>query len=232
MTTYRIDFMGDSAIIIQLHAEFKQIFSLIRHVTRVIENTLGDEILDIVPAYQSITLYYPPLTLYREKLLEIDHLVKMALQHNSSTSSPSRTLQIPVCYEEKYAIDLPYLCKELNLSSSQFILQHTEPIYHVQFIGFTPGFPFLSGLPATLAYPRKKTPRLKVPAGSVGIAGPQTGIYPEASPGGWQIIGRTPLKLFNINQSPPSFFRPGDAVQFTSISSSEFRSWSLNELNN
>ncbi|MFK4996767.1 5-oxoprolinase subunit PxpB [Bacillus sp. N9] len=112
------------------------------------------------------------------------------------------TIDIPVCYEEPFSPDLTAVAHYHHLTTSEIINIHSAPIYHVYFLGFAPGFPFLGGMNEAIATPRKDTPSLQISKGSVGIAGKQTGIYPFASPGGWQIIGRTPIDLFNINNDP------------------------------
>ncbi|MEI5908860.1 5-oxoprolinase subunit PxpB [Bacillus spongiae] len=221
---YSIHFMGDSAIIIHFEIKADESFPLLQLIAKDIERQLGSIILEVVPAYQSITIHYTPSILSHDRMAELEEILKtMPRLNNHSTLSHSRKVIIPVCYDEEYAPDLQQLCHQLALSKEEFISLHTRPVYSVHFIGFTPGFPFLIGLPPQLSASRKPNPRLKVKAGSVGIAGSQTGIYPEDSPGGWQIIGRTPVPLFITSKSPPSYLCPGDTVVFTSISSTEYK---------
>src|SRR4029453_856356 len=137
----------------------------------------------------------------------------------------SRLVKVPVCYDAEFALDLKTVAQHCGLSPNEVVARHAAARYDVRCVGFTPGFPFLGGLPAKLATPRRKSPRPAVPAGSVGIGGPQTGIYPLRSPGGWNIIGRTPLRLFDVTREPATLFRAGDRVRFFPIGRDEFEKW-------
>jgi inhibitor of KinA len=134
-------------------------------------------------------------------------------------------IEIPVCYAADLALDLEEVARHTQLTHEEVIRRHSATEYRVQCVGFTPGFPFLSGLAAELSTPRRASPRSKVPAGSVAIGGAQTGIYPLQSPGGWNIIGRTPLPLFDIRRDPPVLLQAGDRVRFRPISREEFDNW-------
>ena len=136
-----------------------------------------------------------------------------------------RLVEVPVCYDVEFALDLELVAQHCGLSPNDVVARHAAARYDVRCVGFTPGFPFLGGLPAKLATPRRKSPRPAVPAGSVGIGGPQTGIYPLRSPGGWNIIGRTPLRLFDVTREPAALFRAGDRVHFFQIGRDEFERW-------
>jgi inhibitor of KinA len=127
-----------------------------------------------------------------------------------------------VCYDLELALDLARIAEQTSLEQTQVIELHSSATYTTACIGFMPGFPFLAGLPAKLHLPRLATPRTRVPAGSVAIAAAQAGIYPFDSPGGWNVIGRTPLRLFDAHQNPPALLRPGDRVRFRSITREEF----------
>ena len=133
-----------------------------------------------------------------------------------------RQIQIPVCYEEEFGIDLSKVVDYTGLSAREVISLHTSPSYTVFAIGFLPGFPYLGGLPPELAVPRRSKPRLLVPKGAVGIGGTQTGIYPIESPGGWNLIGRTPLDLYDPNRPHPFLLQAGDQLTFDPISSQQF----------
>ncbi|MEM1120715.1 MAG: 5-oxoprolinase subunit PxpB [Bacteroidota bacterium] len=139
-----------------------------------------------------------------------------------TSCSTSRLLRIPVCYEPPYALDLEDLSTQKGISQEDIINLHTSQTFKVYMLGFLPGFVFMGKLPNALQCNRKVTPRLRVPPSSVGIAGLQTGIYPTESPGGWQIIGRTPLTIFDPKKEQPFYFRAGDEVQFYAISKEEF----------
>jgi len=133
-----------------------------------------------------------------------------------------KTVHIPVCYGGRFGPDIEFVAQTNHLSVEEVIRLHCEPEYLIYMVGFTPGFPFLGGLPPALHTPRLKTPRSLVPAGSVGIANAQTGIYPLASPGGWQLIGRTPKKLFAPQRPNPFLYQAGDRIKFEPISAQDF----------
>ncbi|MCW4052033.1 MAG: 5-oxoprolinase subunit PxpB [Candidatus Bathyarchaeota archaeon] len=168
---------------------------------------------ECVPTYRSLLIYFnSSKTSYDDLLLSIKELERGL----SDFSLPVRkqVIEVPVTYGCSYGPDLDYVAKLHGLSKEEVISLHSEREYNVYMIGFVAGFPYLSEVPDSIATPRLKTPRLKVPAGSVGIAGKQTGIYPCESPGGWQIIGRTHIRLFDPKNNPPSLMRPGDIVRF------------------
>ena len=174
----------------------------------------------------------------RQAIIEYEILVKVieqiiANQLDNSTDRPAqkaaRQLKIPVCYELPYALDLLELSKAKGLSVDKIIELHTSQTYKVYMLGFMPGFTFMGKIVPALACKRKLNPRLQVPASSVGIAGFQTGIYPTTSPGGWQILGRTPLKIFNPQKENPFLFQAGDEVTFYSITKETFLSIETNQ---
>lgn len=138
---------------------------------------------------------------------------------------PPRQAEIPVCYE--LGEDLDYVAKFHAIKPSEVIEIHSTGEYVVSFLGFSPGFPYLAGLPERIATPRRATPRLKVAAGSVGIGGRQSGIYPVSTPGGWQIIGRTPMRIFDAERQPPALLEMGSSLRFVPISTSEFHKMSI-----
>jgi KipI family sensor histidine kinase inhibitor len=193
-------------------------------------------VLEIVPAYTTLTFIFDVLTLRStcpnaEVSLHqfIEEQILRCLQNNSTTKIDSSFFNqsseqriIPVCYEGDYAPDLAETAAHAGISPSELIHLHTAHEYRVAMIGFTPGFPYLLGLPPILAMPRKSVPRTRIEAGSVGIAGVQTGIYPRVSPGGWNIIGRTPLQLFLPNSPSLTLLKSGDTVRFRAVSEEEF----------
>ncbi|SFH10675.1 sensor histidine kinase inhibitor, KipI family [Algoriphagus hitonicola] len=138
------------------------------------------------------------------------------------TSLDTKTWEIPVCYDLEFGFDLDRLAKLKPITIEEFIHLHSSPTYRIHFIGFLPGFPYLSGLDPKLTTPRKSQPDRAIPSGSVAIGGNQTGIYPQQSPGGWHVIGRTPIRVFNSKASPPVFFEMGDQIKFKPISKEEF----------
>lgn len=176
-------------------------------------------ILDLIPSYRSLYIQYDPLIIPPEMLTKkIDTLLKST----DRVKLPlPRTVAIPVFYGGAYGTDLEFVANYHQLTVEDVIRIHSAGDYTVYMIGFTPGFAYLGGMPIELATPRLKTPRLKVSAGSIGIAEQQTGIYPIESPGGWRIIGRTTLKLFNPANDPPCMLRHGDRVKFIPVPPSQ-----------
>lgn len=183
---------------------------------------------ELVPAYHTITIYYDPFVIkgstnpFQTVKCELESILASI---STDVIIEKRYFEIPVCYEGDYALDIVELSKGNNLTVEEVVHLHTNTVYDVTFIGFAPGFPFLSGLDSRLFFPRKKSPRLRVEQGSVGIAGSQTGIYPLDSPGGWQIIGRTPVKMFNVKSQTPTLLKAGDQVKFFPICQKEYRCW-------
>ena len=186
-------------------------------------------LLDIAAAYNSITVAYDLYLLHTTEETASgsgyvrDLLVEAYRQSGSGNEAARKLKRIPVCYESPFSPDMEYIMAEKELSRDRVIALHTGRNYQVYMIGFLPGFPYMGELDPRLVFPRKATPRGRVEAGSVGIAGVQTGIYPVVSPGGWQIIGRTPLVLFDRASDPPVALEAGDQVQFYGITSGEFR---------
>lgn len=181
---------------------------------------------DIVPAYCSLTVFYDVYA-WRTKEVTAFERVKEALlpflqQPAQEKKESGRTIAIPVCYAKAFAPDIEELAVQKELSVEEVIRLHTEKTYRVYMIGFLPGFPYMGKVDERIATPRKSSPRTAIPAGSVGIAGGQTGIYPFTSPGGWNIIGRTPLRLFDKDRNEPVLLQPGDSITFYPISEDEF----------
>lgn len=176
---------------------------------------------NIHPAYSSVLISFDPLVINPR---DFDRHVRALVDRiDSVETAPPRSVVIPVCYDKTYGIDLEFVANYTNLSVDDVIRYHTSVEYLVYFLGFAPGFPYLGELPEALATPRLSTPRVTVPEGSVAIGGSQTGIYSVASPGGWQIIGRTPLKLFRPLENPPTILEMGDLVRFKPIATEEFQ---------
>jgi len=185
-------------------------------------------VLDAVPAYSSLTIHYDVSALRTTEKTAFDTVREMIiplLKNNECTFRPGRQLKIPVCYAKPFAPDIEEMAAQKNISIEDLIEMHTARTYRVYMIGFLPGFAYMGKVDERLATARKAQPRTQVPEGSVGIAGGQTGIYPLTSPGGWNIIGRTPLKLFDAEKDEPAFFQPGDEVTFYSITEDEFANY-------
>jgi KipI family sensor histidine kinase inhibitor len=169
-------------------------------------------VLEVVPGMNNLTLVFDPLEADREALA--GELLK-AWNAVSGTPEPGREVEIPVQYGGEFGPDLQAVADHTGFSVSEVVQRHSDGEYVVFFLGFQPGFAYMGGLDAALHTPRRASPRLEVPAGSVGIGGEQTGIYPATSPGGWQLIGRTELPLFDGTLRPPTLLQPGDRVRFT-----------------
>lgn len=179
--------------------------------------------LSVVPAFASLTLHYSPLQLSWQ---DVQNQIRLHSGHLEGHSSGSiRRVEIPVCYEHDFAPDLGHVAQSHGISKEDVIALHVGADYVVRMIGFSPGFPYLAGLPESLATPRRASPRLVVPKGSVAIGGSQTGIYSLETPGGWNIIGRTPLAMFRPDLSPPCLLNAGDRVRFVPISQNVFEQW-------
>lgn len=170
---------------------------------------------EAVPGYTTLLVHYDPLQLdYPEMLAWVQPRAFLAIKSTKSILPAARRVEVPVFYGGSLGPDLEFVAAHNGLTSDDVIRRHTARDYPVYLIGFTPGFPYLGGLDESIAAPRLPSPRQQVPAGSVGIAGQQTGIYPVDSPGGWRLIGWTPLKLFDPARQPPSLLAPGDVVRF------------------
>ncbi|WP_305798063.1 5-oxoprolinase subunit PxpB [Parageobacillus sp. VR-IP] len=197
----------------------------VHRVAVFLEQQKKDGIFDIVPTFSSVTVYYdPPVVGNYEEMCE---WLRTELERVEQVEAPpSRIVVIPVCYGGEFGPDLEEVARFHGMTEEEVIAIHAQGRYRVYMIGFSPGFAYLGGLSPKIATPRRATPRTRVPAGSVGIAGSQTGVYPLATPGGWQIIGRTPLALFRPEHDEPSLLRAGDIVQFRPITEDEYRMWS------
>ena len=178
---------------------------------------------DLVPAYATLAVHYDPLAWAQAGQaphLDLAGEIQRLWREAPPTERPSpRPVEIPVAYGGAWGPDLQAVAEHCGLSAEEVVARHAAVEYRVFMLGFAPGFPYLGGLDPALATPRRSTPRLRVPAGSVGIAGAQTGIYPMATPGGWQIIGRTPLSLFDPAAAEPCLLRPGDRLRFVPVDS-------------
>ncbi|RMA58857.1 5-oxoprolinase subunit PxpB [Ulvibacter antarcticus] len=212
---------GDSAVLIRWENEISStINSEVIEMEAYVKDCFSEEIIETVPTYNSLAIYLKyanNVTSFLEKvrsIKEIDSNVKPVTRY---------IVYIPVCYEQGFAMDLEALATRHELTPSEVVTLHTEASYRVYFNGFLPGFPYLGGLPIKLHTARKKTPRLHIEAGSVAIGGGQTGIYTIPSPGGWNIIGRCPLRFFSSEITPVSMLQAGDEVKFIPITSEAFK---------
>jgi KipI family sensor histidine kinase inhibitor len=177
-------------------------------------------VVETVPTYRSLLVYYDPTKLRYWRLER--ELAKRSRSLSSVASRSGRTIEIPVRYGGDYGEDLSDVARYCGLSEAEVIARHSGRDYRIYMLGFLPGFAYLGGMDLSLATPRLDMPRKAIPAGSVGIGGEQTGIYPLASPGGWRLIGRTPLKPYDPRREPPILYRPGDFIRFRSVDDDEF----------
>ena len=191
---------------------------------------------ETVPAFTTLTVYYDPWQLSEngryqpyERVAEILRQL-LATAPAAEATTETSLVEIPVCYGGGFGPDLEFVAQHTGLTTDEVIALHSNPEYLVHMIGFAPGFPYLGGLDARLTTPRRPQPRTLVPAGAVGIAGPQTGIYSLPTPGGWQLIGRTPLRLFNPEWAAPSRLRAGQHLRFVPIAATEFTRLQQQEL--
>lgn len=203
---------GDSAFLVQYQTDgYSE--AVTDHIYALIQDLKPQKDWEeIVPGYNSLLAYFCPAALKPAKALA--RLKKSLKQTISSTPKPSKIVEIPVCYGGDYGPDIDAIKKSSGLTIDKIIELHSSWTYKVCMMGFIPGFTFLSEAPAKLHHPRRTTPRLEVPAGSIGIAGWQTGIYSLPSPGGWQIIGRTNLQIFDRDRKEPFLLSAGDQVKF------------------
>ena len=216
--------MGDRAVLVELG---DGISPWINQKVRALYTGIAAQrikgIKDLVPSYRSLTVVYNPLVISLESLESQLNEIWNTLD-DARLPAP-RTVEIPVVYGDKYGPDLEWIADYHKMTPQEVIRLHTQPMYHVYMIGFMPGYPYMGEVPDKLVTPRRKTPRTHVPAGSVGIAQKQTGIYPVASPGGWQISGRTPVRLFDPQGQPPCLLEMGDRVKFVVITKQELLRW-------
>lgn len=210
--------LGDQALVLSFGDTISEaVNARVRQVATHIDNWLQPGIIEYVPAYTTITIYYDPLlTSYNDLLSALQPIVR-DIAENQEYKGVKK--EIPVYYN---GADLAYVAQHSGLSENEVVSIHSEGEYLVHMLGFVPGFPYLGGMDSRIATPRKEVPRLKIEAGAVGIAGQQTGVYPIATPGGWQIIGHTPLQLFDLTQENPSLLEAGDRVAFIPITYDEF----------
>jgi len=216
--------MGDRGLLLEFGDEISpEVNEKVRRMILAIKGEGIEGIIETVPTYRSLLILYNFLVIHIENLKKELGRLEDSLQQ---TPFPEPKLtRIPAAYGGSYGPDLDDVSKYCRISPQEVIRLHCSKPYLIYMIGFMPGFPYMGELPASLETPRLKTPRLSVPAGSVAIAQRQTGIYPMESPGGWQIIGRTPVKLFDSEKEPPALLQMGDLVQFYPITEKEFHKW-------
>lgn len=222
MADVRFLIAGDSSLCAEFGNEIsKEINAQIRAFNILLKESGIAGIVETIPTYRSLLIQYDPGVI-SYKSLE-GKLKKLLAKLDSVEIPPSEVLEVPVLYGgEEMGPDLKFVAENAKISEEEVIKLHSEPEYLIYMLGFTPGFTYLGGLNDAIETPRLKTPRVKIPAGSVGIAGKQTGVYPIDSPGGWQLIGRTPLKMYDADREKPILPEAGQYIKFVPIDRAEF----------
>ncbi len=223
MKSPRFEHLGDQGLLVVFGGVIDaQVNARVHALAGVIREARLPGIRDLVPAYAALAVHYDPAAWARPGAAPVDALQRRLRRlwdrAEAFPAPPPRLVEIPVRYGGEPGPDLEEVASRCGLTPEEVVRRHTAREYRVFMLGFSPGFPYLGGLDPTIAAPRRETPRTRVPPGSVGIAGQQTGIYPQESPGGWQIIGRTPLRLFHAGTQEPCLLRPGDRLKFLAVS--------------
>lgn len=219
---------GESGLLIQWQERIHpSIYREVRGVYLVLERERWPGILELIPAYNSLLVEYDPLLLNREELVE-EILSLYNKLEEISVPTPLLYL-LPTCYGGEFGPDLSWLANYTGFTPNEVISMHAGRDYLIYMLGFSPGFSYLGGMDPRLAVPRRREPRARIPAGSVAIASQQTGIYPSPTPGGWRIIGQTPLRLFNLEREDPFLLKAGNLLRFLPIQEEEYREIALEE---
>ena len=221
--------LGDTAIVLEFGHHINRLtHGHIQAFTAYLDQHPFPGLVEYVPAFTTLTIYYDLWVVSQQGLVNPYATVAARLREmllhvkTNPEKTAAKVIEIPVHYGGKYGPDLEYVASSHGLKPKEVIKLHTQTTYLVYMMGFAPGFPYLGGMASEIATPRKEKPRARVPAGSVGIAGKQTGVYPIQCPGGWQLIGRTPLLLFNPRRDKPSLLEAGDSIWFVPISEKQF----------
>ena len=211
---------GDHALVVEFgDAIDPEINRRVNNLVSAVERAGVPGVFDLVPTYRSLLVYYDPMATSAEALEAT--LKKIERKAGQSSPENARIVHIPTLYGGEHGPDLEFVAQHSGLSAEEVVDAHSGTDYLIYMMGFSPGFPYLGGLPERLHTSRLETPRTEIPAGSVGIAESQTGVYPVASPGGWRLIGRTPLSLFDPDVEPPSLLGAGDYVRFVPLGTEE-----------
>jgi inhibitor of KinA len=218
--------LGDSAVVVALGAGLDELaLPRVRTFAAALQRDPPAGVVEIVPAFATVTVFYDPAHTGGYPQLCAELKARAARADATVLSQGAQTIEIPVCYGGEFGPDLAVVAAHCGLGADRIVALHSGADYLVHAIGFAPGFAYLGGLPEKIHAPRRATPRTSVPAGTVGIGGEQTGVYPLATPGGWNLIGRTPRKLFDVALAEPALLHAGDRVKFRAISAEEFAAW-------
>lgn len=213
---------GDRALLVEFDDRADRALSdRVLQLNANIRANAPEGLVETVPTFRSLMVYYDPLITGRAKL---EQMIGSLLDHEGTNSDSASLWRVPACYEREYAPDLAEVAHLMRLTPADVVALHSGTQFHVYMLGFLPGFPYMGDLPNELALPRRAEPRLRVPAGSISIATSLTAIYPYESPGGWHLIGTTPIRLFDPESARPALFAPGDAVVFDAIDAAAFAS--------
>lgn len=226
---YNIRPLGECAVIVEwMGGISEEIHRQVHAAAKRIEDQPFEGLVECIPSYTTLSVHYDPARVRKSGHIPSaeehvrDLLEELVTRPAASPEEKAPVVDIPVCYGGQYGPDLEEVAALNGLTADEVIRLHSEGRYLVYALGFAPGFPYIGGMDARISAPRKKTPRLKIPAGSVGIAGNQTGIYPIETPGGWQIIGRTPLSLFQPEKDPPTLLEGGFRIRFRPVTEKEY----------
>jgi inhibitor of KinA len=214
---------GEQAVVVEFGSEIDPgINARVHRLAKILTTAMPERILEVVPTYRSLMIYFDPLVVSRRALQQEIAKLLPGAEAADSAGERKRVLTIPVSYGGEFGPDLAFVARRNGLTEDEVVAIHTSAPLRIYMLGFTPGFPYLGGISARIAAPRLDVPRVKIPAGSVGIAGTQTGIYPIESPGGWRLIGRTPLRIFDPRAERPFLFAAGDYLQLFAAGPDEF----------
>lgn len=215
---------GEGGLLVQLgDAVDPDVNARVHALARAVDRRLGPLVDEVVPSYASLLVLFDPLRVDRVRL-EVRVAALAREGEGLRAGPPRRVVELPVCYGGELGPDLEEVARLTGLSPAEVIARHAAPVYRVFLLGFTPGFPYLGGMDPALSCPRLASPRLRVPAGSVALAGAQTGVYPVESPGGWRLLGRTPLRLFDPapRARRPFLLGAGDGLRFVPVDRARF----------
>ncbi len=221
----KVESVNENTLLLNLGDEIgEEAAQRVRRLLDAVRQQLDDVVIDLVPSYTSILLSFDLRRIDRLGMLSRLRVLIQGLDGAESAALVAREVVLPVYYGPEVALDMASICEHAGLSIEEVIALHSQQSYRVYAIGFSPGFAYLGNTDSRLCMPRKPTPRLKVPRGSLGIADTQTAIYPSATPGGWQIVGRTPLQMIDWNSPSLALMEVGDRVRFESVSKQDYLS--------